>query len=507
MKNKILFWIDPLYTQFGIAKFLQEKIDADFYVIYEMNHHIKKQFIDQKLINFTNQWFYWDSYIKNINKIPDVKYLKLFEEKYQIDLWKLVSSERLFSKYNKFHKFSREEILSILEHDCKFFEKILDESKPDFLIMKLADFARNQLLLELCKSKGIDVLMLIQSRLGYRAYISSSITESDDFSKEKIPDGYEKSFSELREYLKKYDKLKQFKEVRSGGSNLSIKNKFFTFLKWSFKTFDSEYRKTYDHLGVSRFSVIKNIFLSKILLWTRTNFLEKNSIKIVDYNENFIYFPLHVQPERNLDIDAPFYSNQFIVIENIAKSLPVGIILYVKEHYNMRYRNWHSIWFYKSILKLPNVKLIHPTVNPIDLIKNCSLVISIAGSTALEAAFYEKPSIILANTSYSNLSFVEKLEKFEDLYSTINNSLKVKVNVSELNNFVVHQEKNSFAFDEIELNNAIIENFHHGGLIPDSEISINKLNTFFESRRKSFQPIIAEYLKKIHEINRKKNRD
>jgi hypothetical protein len=507
LKNKILFWVDPVYTQFGIAKFLQEKLDADFDFIYEVNHHIKKQFINQKYVNFTNQWFYWDHYSKNASKNPDTEYLKSFEEKYDIDLWKIASSERLFSEYNKFHKFTREEILSILEHDCKFFEKVLEQSKPDFLIMKLADFARNQLLLELCVSKGIDVLMLIQSRLGYRMYISSTISESDDFSKEKITDDSKKSFSELREYLKKYDKLKQSKEITNVGLNSSIKNKLVTFLKWSFKTFDNEYRKTYDHAGVTRFSVIKNVFLSKILVWSRTNFLKKNSIKNLNYDEKFIYFPLHVQPERNLDLDAPFYSNQLNVIENIVKSLPVGLKLYVKEHYNMRFRNWRSISFYKSLLNLPNVKLIHPTVNPVDLIKNCSLVISIAGSTALEAAFYEKPSIILANTSFSNLSSVQKLETFEDLYSTIINSLKIKVNLSELNNFVIHQEKNSFNFDEVELNNAIMENFHHNGLVPDSEISINELNSFFESRRSSFEPVITEYINRIHEINRKKNRD
>ena len=504
MKHKILFLIDTIYTQFGIAKFLQEKIDADFDVIYEVNHHIKKQFVDQKFVNFSNQWFYWDNHSENTSKEPDIEYLKLFEKKYNIDLWKIAYSERIFSQYNTYHKFNRKEILLILEKDCKFFEKVLDESKPDFLIMKLADFARNQLLLELCTAKGIEVLMLIQSRLGYRAYLSSSISKFSDFSKEKITNSTEKSFPELRNYLKKFDKLKQSKSSKSGGINTPIKTKIITFLKWSSKTFDKEYQNTYDHFGVTRFSVIKNVFLSKIRVWIRANFLEKNSIKNLNYDENFIYFPLHVQQERNIDIDAPYFSNQLFVVENIAKSLPVGLKLYVKEHYFMRNRNWHPVSFYKSLLNLPNVKLIHPEANSLDLIKNCSLVITIAGTTALEAAFYEKPSITLANTSYSNLSSIQKIEKFEDLYSTINNSLKIKVNASELNKFIIHQEKNSFVFDEIELNNAIIENFHTGGLVPDSEMSINNLNLFLESRRKSFEPLITEYINKINEINRKK---
>ena len=45
------------------------------------------------------------------------------------------------NEYNEFYKFSREEILSILEDECKLFEKIL-EIKPKFLIStkRLLDF-------------------------------------------------------------------------------------------------------------------------------------------------------------------------------------------------------------------------------------------------------------------------------------------------------------------------------------------------------------------------------
>ena len=50
MQTKILFWIDVSLIQFGIAKTLQKKIDADFYVIYDLNHHLKKSFVQQKMI-------------------------------------------------------------------------------------------------------------------------------------------------------------------------------------------------------------------------------------------------------------------------------------------------------------------------------------------------------------------------------------------------------------------------------------------------------------------------
>ena len=93
-------------------------------------------------------------------------YLQDFEKKYKIDLWQLVFSERIFVKYNKFYKFSEYEILSIVEQECRFFEKVLEEIKPDFLVIKLTDFHRNHLLAEICSAKGVKILMVYPSRFG-----------------------------------------------------------------------------------------------------------------------------------------------------------------------------------------------------------------------------------------------------------------------------------------------------------------------------------------------------
>ena len=497
MSKKFLFWIDPTYTQFGIAKFLQEKISADFYVIYDLNHHLKKSFLNQNIIKFKKQWFYWD-YQSNIHKEPDIEYLKLFEKKYGIDLWKIAFSERIFSDFQKFHNFTRDEILSILENDCKFFEKVLDEVNPDFLIIKLADFHRTQLLVELCNAKGIKVLMLIASRLGFRSYISSSISKIANNINIK---NNEKpvTFFELREYLQKFDKFKQSSKTQSGGIGMPVKDKIIAFLKWIFQTYDDEYRKTYDHFGVTIFQVLKNKITEEITRNIRQRFLEKNSIKNPLFKEKFIYFPLHVQPERNIDIDAPYYSNQLEVIENIARSLPIQYKLYVKEHNSMKFRNWRQKSFYNSVLNLPNVKLIHPSLNPLEIIKNCSLVITIAGSTGLEAAFYEKPTIIFADVSYSNLSCVKKIKNFEELPNAIKESLIFNVDPNELRDFIQYQEKNSFEFDEIELSNELSKISLLAGMVTNDKMTVKQLDSFFEQKRKLFEPLVTDYIKKINE--------
>ena len=134
MKKKILFWINSgTMNIFGLAKYLQNDIDAEFFAIYDVTDKPKKFFQKQKLTNFQKIWFYHDFMQKKITQ-PDLNYLKGFENKYKINLWKLVSTERIFL-YNEFYKFSTEEMISILEQECRFFENTIDEIKPDFVTM------------------------------------------------------------------------------------------------------------------------------------------------------------------------------------------------------------------------------------------------------------------------------------------------------------------------------------------------------------------------------------
>ena len=137
--------------------------------------------------------------------------------------------------------------------------------------------------------------------------------------------------------------------------------------------------------------------------------------KNFNQNENFIYFPLSVDEERNILLSSPLYTNQIEVIRSIAKSTPPGYTIYVKENPSQSIRYWRSIEEYQNIQNIPNVKLLHPSVSNEKLNKNCSLLISISGSAGFEAAFYGKSSIIFADLGYEILSSVTKINSFSEL--------------------------------------------------------------------------------------------
>jgi capsule polysaccharide modification protein KpsS len=227
--------------------------------------------------------------------------------------------------------------------------------------------------------------------------------------------------------------------------------------------------------------------------------MNKKLIREIKTNKPLIYFPLQEEPERGVLIQAPNYTNQIEVITNIAKSLPTGYELYVKEHPGSVFREWRPVSDYKKIMKLPKVRLVHPSVKSKDVIKKSSLVIVISSTTGLEAAFYNKPSIIFADLDYSILPSVHKVESFAELPSAIKSSLKKEVNLSDLNNYINLIEANSVELDFDGINLDFMHNFHHGGNLADVEIPIDKMKLFLERHNVDFDKMAAECIKKIHE--------
>ena len=127
---------------------------------------------------------------------------KKFEEKYNINLWQVVYSDIIFNKFNKYYKFKANEILSIFEQECLYFEAILDEVNPDFLIIRITDSSDSQILHLMCKARGIKILTQEFSRLGLRETISSEPEIINSHKNNEINQRF--TFEELQNYSKKY---------------------------------------------------------------------------------------------------------------------------------------------------------------------------------------------------------------------------------------------------------------------------------------------------------------
>ena len=492
MSSKIIFWIDGSLTSFCLAYYLQQKLDSDFFAIIESYEKPKNFFKNQKLVKFNKTWFYHDSFQEQ--KELDVKYLENFEKKYEIGLWELAINERIFYRFNRIYNFSDNEIKLILEQECRLFEKILTENKPDFVIMFESTLHQHELFYRLCKKIGVKPLILNQPNIG-RSIISENSRKIDQkIEFDKIP-CTNKSLNELREFRKSFGNYNTIKNYR-----YQFKTSNLELLKATFKFFTQKNRhiKTlYTHRGRTKFRVLLDETKLKIKRKIRFSFIEKNLEKKLPLNENFVYFPLGVDEERNLLIGAPFYTNQIEIIRSIAKSLPIGYKLYVKENPAQKIRFWRSISEYKEIINIPNVRLLHPDLPPENIFEKCSLVITVNGSSGLDAAFFGKPSIVFSDLGYAILPSVSKLNSIQELPKLILTSLEKNVESTSLEKYLKVLYENSFDFDPMNFENKYNEVFYYNGHYYDVDISESKMKSFLEENKKTLESLTNNYLKKL----------
>jgi hypothetical protein len=494
MKDRILFWLDQTLVQFGIAKFLHDKHDCDLFAIIDVTDRTKTFFEAQKLVPFQKIWFYHDQF-KKIK--PDMPYLQTIEKKYGINLWLLAYNERIFYQFNDYYKFTEDEVLSILEQECKLYEKILDEVKPSFVILNQPAFHHNYLFYKICKARDVNILLLKTTRIGYKCIITNEDEILDYKRKSTIE--INRTFEELQKYLASFSIYRQatefeekFQKSKSGFLNAVI--------QFLFVSNNTNVKTHYTYYGRTKLKVLFKSLIYSLKTKYRKHYIDRNLAKDFDQNTPFIYFPLHIEQERSLLILAPYYTNQVEVITSIVKSLPIGYKLYVKEHPTMFSRGWRSISDYKKIMKLPNVRLIHPSVKPNELLKNCSLVIAISGTNGFDAAFYQKPSIVLSDTAFATLPSVHRVKSLEELPKIINESLKTKVQISDLNEYVNYIDEISFNFDLDGFVQIHSDYFYYGGSLVDVEIPSTEMESFLDLQKQKFELLASEFTKKIESL-------
>lgn len=500
MKPKALVWLDKNFIIYGIVNKLQKKFDFAKYAIVDGDLNQKKFFDNQDLISFEKKWYYAD-YVELNRQNPDMEYLSTFEKKFEINLWDLVYSDRLFyPKYNKYFGFTKLQILSLLEQECKLFEKILDDTKPDFLIINLIVYHHAFLLYQMCKKLKIPIFTIEPTHFQNKFEVREDIDQLIDMNLfHSLSPKNERTQKELLNFLKEFKPAIHGHKDKTKYKNSKI-NKISAALKF-FISEKEDAEKHYAYYGQSKSKVLTKgtATLHNIKKKKNESFLEEHSISKIPDHEKFIYYPLTLEPERMMIMGAPYYTNQISVIENIAKSIPIDHLLYVKEHPAMTALGWRKPSFYQQIIDFTNVRLIHPSVSNDELIQNSSLVITLRGTAGLEAAFYGKPSINFSKYSgYSELSSVHVISNLEELSKIIPKWMNVQVNFSELNKYVNYIENTSFDFFHVDFTSELAKKFNYqSGFLSEINISSNTMSEFLEEYDIMFENAANMYYKKI----------
>ena len=234
---------------------------------------------------------------------------------------------------------------------------------------------------------------------------------------------------------------------------------------------------------------------------------QKEKLTHVDQYNEYIMTGLRTMWGISLsNLQEKFGTNQIELITNIAKSIPIDYELLVKEHYNMAQFAWRPISFYKKILELQNVKLVHYSIPPDQLLKDCSLVLTITGTTGLESALYKKPSIVFSDLSFSYLPYVKRIRSYEDLPDAIRELLNSNHDYNSFANYADLVKSNSFEFNITTFTRSLRKIlFSSNYELREMKILPKDVESLFTTHHDEFEKLADEHIAKIKNFNRKNN--
>tara|TARA_Y100000114_G_scaffold120045_1_gene114842 strand:- start:29516 stop:31033 length:1518 start_codon:yes stop_codon:yes gene_type:complete len=156
----------------------------------------------------------------------------------------------------------------------------------------------------------------------------------------------------------------------------------------------------------------------------------------INFDEKFIYIPLHYQPERTTSPDGGIYVEQLIMIQLLRSCLPREVTLVVKEHKSqfIPKREGHLSRFefhYKALKEMSGVKLAPLETDPFVLLDKCWFVATVVGTAGLEAIARGKPAIVFGGGCW--------YRSLEGVFY-VKNRRELKVAIDRIINGVVIQE-------------------------------------------------------------------
>ena len=249
-----------------------------------------------------------------------------------------------------------------------------------------------------------------------------------------IPDRLEKEF---RNSLNPNEQSRPFYMV----SNIDQKNKEVDFKKSSLEIFVKKFKSIIlklinkpIYIIILPFIVIRKLFrifyfrfVPKII--SLSDEYEDFCIK-PDLTLEYIYLPLHLQPELSTSPMAGIFVDQVLIAQMLSYYLPENILIYVKEHPNQNLE-FRGADFYNDFKKIDRVRFISRKFDTMQLIENSKAVATCTGTAGWEALLKMKKVFLFGSTFYQDAPGVYKILTNTDCQDAIHAVWASKDTISE----------------------------------------------------------------------------
>ena len=311
-----------------------------------------------------------------------------------------------------------------------YWMDIISKTNPDLIIAPYTPYtAREYVLYALSQIYRIKFLSFFRATVGY--YLNIPFTNLSDNGFPLVIDKYQELKTHqhpfwIQDYANQRIKKKATAPGILGEADAKLKEtvEFHTLL-----LIRNYFKDTRTNIsGLSFIPAIKRIWfdvknlpatLNKVQPFQNLKWHYDNLCIDPDYSQPYIFFPLHYQPEQTTSPFGEYSVYQYLPIEMLARSLPAGWLIYVKEHYvtfspfhgGLKKRNRE---YYERLSKIPNVRLIKSEVQSAELIDHSQAVATIAGSPGYEALLRGKPTMAFGSAWYNGCDGVFPIRQYFD---------------------------------------------------------------------------------------------
>lgn len=117
---------------------------------------------------------------------------------------------------------------------------------------------------------------------------------------------------------------------------------------------------------------------------------------------DFVYFPLHLEPEENVHVLGGAYSNQLDAVAALHDALPAGWTLVLKENPLQTWQN-RGEPFHRRLAALPNIRFASPAWTSAALIDRARVVATITGTASYEALLKGRACLYFGDAWFAGL--------------------------------------------------------------------------------------------------------
>ena len=435
MSKKVFYFMNEQSYWIDIVKKLEKEKQWKpvLWVTNEvLQPSIKEEFPLTKIIDLQN-------HRRGEYKVESVGLDQNIIEKY------ILSEKNVLSMMNRMdptrNNFSYQERLHLYYKMLSYWIKVFEDYKPDLVMFdEVPHVPFEYIMHEVACMNNIKIIRLNPIHINNRFLLLGQINKTPDYIRKRYLENINQDEILLSDDMKQYY-INLTKNYHDAEPIYMKKDVGLKKIKWFFSAINfvlfkkgnySYFRVKNGYLNNAYFRKIINIYnIAKSILFKQK--LLRKYKSLVSYNvnlkSNYIYVPLHYQPERTSSPEAGIYNHQWLMIQLLSNIIPSDWILLVKEHrsqFNLRASGQMGryIDYYNELLEIDNVKLVPLEYNSFDLIDNSKAIATITGTVGIESVVRGHPVLVFGNPWYQDCEGVFNIKykkDLEDFFQKIDN--------------------------------------------------------------------------------------